>query len=182
MALLAEEVVEEWLNRDGFLTIRGIRLGVQEIDILAVKPDKDNNTCICRHIEVQVSINPISYIANLSKDLQRELNLSPNSAKRRHRKVLCTSVEDFLQKKFYLPKKDSLRKRIYDGDWSFELVINKVHSQEEVEVIREKGITVHNLTDIISDLRNRKTVISAAAGNDLTNLIILGEKLIQRQA
>ena len=27
MALLAEEVVEEWLNRQGYFTIRGIRLG-----------------------------------------------------------------------------------------------------------------------------------------------------------
>jgi len=30
MALLAEEVVEEWLNRQGYFTIRGIRLGVHE--------------------------------------------------------------------------------------------------------------------------------------------------------
>lgn len=36
MALLAEELVEEWLNRNGFFTIRGIKLGVQEIDLLAI--------------------------------------------------------------------------------------------------------------------------------------------------
>ncbi|MFZ1291431.1 MAG: hypothetical protein WAR79_15155 [Melioribacteraceae bacterium] len=40
MALLAEEIVEEWLNRNGFFTIRGIKLGVNEIDILAVKITK----------------------------------------------------------------------------------------------------------------------------------------------
>jgi len=28
MALLAESVVEEWLNRNGFFTIRGIKHGV----------------------------------------------------------------------------------------------------------------------------------------------------------
>jgi Holliday junction resolvase-like predicted endonuclease len=37
MALLAEEIVEEWLNRQGYFTIRGIRLGVNEIDLVAVK-------------------------------------------------------------------------------------------------------------------------------------------------
>jgi hypothetical protein len=37
MALLAEEIVEEWLNRDGWFTIRGIKIGVDEIDILAIR-------------------------------------------------------------------------------------------------------------------------------------------------
>ena len=36
MALLAEEIVEEWLNRNGFFTIRGIKVGVYEIDLLAI--------------------------------------------------------------------------------------------------------------------------------------------------
>ena len=33
MALLAEELVEEWLNRQGYFTIRGIKFGVHEIDL-----------------------------------------------------------------------------------------------------------------------------------------------------
>lgn len=37
MALIAEEVVEEWLNQQGYFTIRGIKIGVHEMDILAVK-------------------------------------------------------------------------------------------------------------------------------------------------
>ena len=31
-----EEVVEEWLNRNGYFTIRGIKVGVDEIDTLAI--------------------------------------------------------------------------------------------------------------------------------------------------
>ena len=38
MSLLAEAVVEEWLNRQGYFTIRGIKLGNDEIDILAIRP------------------------------------------------------------------------------------------------------------------------------------------------
>jgi len=41
MALLAEEVVEEWLNRKGYFTIRGVKVGVDEIDILAIRPTLD---------------------------------------------------------------------------------------------------------------------------------------------
>jgi hypothetical protein len=35
VAPLAEELVEEWLNRKGYFTIRGIKVGVHEMDILA---------------------------------------------------------------------------------------------------------------------------------------------------
>jgi hypothetical protein len=37
MALLAESLVEEWLNRKGFFTIRGIKHGVAEMDLLAIR-------------------------------------------------------------------------------------------------------------------------------------------------
>lgn len=35
MALLGESLVEEWLNREGFFTIRGVKHGVGEMDLLA---------------------------------------------------------------------------------------------------------------------------------------------------
>jgi hypothetical protein len=37
MSLLAEEGVQEWLNRNGFFTIRGARAGRQEMDLLAIR-------------------------------------------------------------------------------------------------------------------------------------------------
>ena len=40
MALLAEQLVDEWLNRKGFFTVRGIKEGVDEIDLLGVRPSK----------------------------------------------------------------------------------------------------------------------------------------------
>jgi Holliday junction resolvase-like predicted endonuclease len=66
MALLAEEIVEEWLNRQGYFTIRGIRLGVNEVDLVAVKFSKGSEVT-CRHIEVQASMRPVSYISKIPK-------------------------------------------------------------------------------------------------------------------
>ena len=66
MALLAEEIVEEWLNRQGYVTIRGIKMGVHEIDLLAVKW-LENGKVECRHIEVQASMRPVSYISRVPK-------------------------------------------------------------------------------------------------------------------
>jgi hypothetical protein len=56
MALLAESVVDEWLNRQGFFTIRGVKQGVSEMDILAVRPESSG--IIGWHVEVQVSFRP----------------------------------------------------------------------------------------------------------------------------
>jgi hypothetical protein len=69
MALLAEELVEEWLNRRGYFTIRGVKLGVHEIDLLAIRPSASGLEC--RHLEVQASVRPVSYITRVPKDVQK---------------------------------------------------------------------------------------------------------------
>ena len=70
MALLAEEIVEEWLNRQGFFTIRGIKLGVQEIDLLAIRICEDDIEC--RHIEVTASVRPMSYLTDVPKEIRKK--------------------------------------------------------------------------------------------------------------
>ena len=57
MALLAEELVKEWLRRQGYFTIRGIRLGIHEIDLLAIK-QCPNRTSEFRHVEGLCCTNP----------------------------------------------------------------------------------------------------------------------------
>ncbi|SEQ13882.1 hypothetical protein [Nitrosomonas ureae] len=64
MSLLSESLVEEWLNRAGYFTIRGVRYGVSEIDLLAVRYTAQGIEA--RHVEVQISTNPISYISPLT--------------------------------------------------------------------------------------------------------------------
>lgn len=51
MALLAETVVEEWLMRNGYFTIRGLKIGIHEMDILAIKNVEGGWKNI--HVEVQ---------------------------------------------------------------------------------------------------------------------------------
>ena len=80
MSLLAEEVVEEWLNRQVIFTIRGIRLGNDEIDILAI--NSKHGRLERRHIEVQVAINPTAYISKVTKAIQKKHGIRPNSAKK----------------------------------------------------------------------------------------------------
>ena len=54
----AEEIVTSWLKQKGYLTMNEIKVGLKEIDILAVDPI--TNTKL--HIEVKIAIKPVGGI------------------------------------------------------------------------------------------------------------------------
>src|SRR2546426_10704407 len=107
MSMLGEEVVQEWLNRSGHFTIRGIRVGNNEIDILAVKPA--GGSCACRHVEITLSTNAIGYI-------------STGNAKRLADAELKQTVDAWIEKKFN-ERAMALKQRLCPGDWTKELVV-----------------------------------------------------------
>lgn len=176
MALLGEEVVEEWLNRNGYFTIRGIKLGVHEIDILAFRPHTDGHH-ECRHIEVQISSNPISYICRVPKRLQREHHIAPNNAKTRPKEVIEEGIREWIANKFEHPKKVKLRDQLYQGEWTRELVVNQVKHGDELPLFEEAGIKVFRLETIVREMIEKRTLIEAASGNDLFTLMRLLEKV-----
>lgn len=171
MALLAEEIVEEWLNRQGYFTIRGIKIGVHEIDMLAVR-FKDGDKPECRHIEVQASMRPVSYISRIPKQLQRT-GRAANSAKR-SREELEKGVQEWVETKFRRSDKIALMKKLYNTKWSSELVLNNVKSQDEVNLIQSHGINILWLKDIISALSTNTFVVTSAGGSDFVDLIQCG--------
>jgi hypothetical protein len=168
VALLAEEIVEEWLNRRGFFTIRGVKSGVDEIDILGIKPK--GNVLECRHLEVQASSNPISYISPTTK-AARAAGAKTNSAKRRESAFLESCVDEWLEKKFFSAKKRSVRESLAPGPWSLELVVHRIRHREELECIASRGITVHRLADVIQALVGPDNIIGSAAGSSLIELV-----------
>jgi hypothetical protein len=170
MALLAEEIVEEWVRRSGFFTLRGVRIGVHEIDLLAVRyrPGQEPE---CRHIEVQASVRPMSYISKVPKALQKQ-GRPPTSAKRTDEE-LEVGVAEWVKTKFTLPRKVALMKSLFPTNWSRELVIHNVKAQKEVELIRGHGISVISLGSIIESLRRRDGFVESAAGGDFAELVTL---------
>jgi hypothetical protein len=102
MALLAEQLVDEWLNRNGFFTLRGIKSGFHEIDLLGVRMSNGEGW----HVECQVSFRPVSYIGRLSKERQLELGAkSATSAKKRPQHVVEADIDDWVEKKFKTEKR-----------------------------------------------------------------------------
>jgi Holliday junction resolvase-like predicted endonuclease len=172
MALIAEELVEEWLRRQGYFTIRGIRLGVHEIDLLAVKNQGDRNV-ECRHIEVQASMRPVSFISKVPKAQQRD-GRAANSAKR-STKELATGVEEWVHTKFKRVEKISLMQQLWRSNWSSELVLNVVKSDEEVALIQQHGVRIIWLKDVVSSLSSAKFPLQSASGSDFVDLICMGK-------
>jgi hypothetical protein len=173
MALLGEEVVEEWLNRQGYFTIRGIKIGVNEIDILAFKPNLDGHH-ECRHIEVQISNNPIAYISKVPKEIQKARGIGPDNAKERTSDELKQGIKEWIKKKFDHPEKIKLRERLFPGDWSRELVVNIVKHPDELELFRDMGVKIIQLEDVVQEMNTTTLLITSAAGGDLLNLMQLG--------
>ncbi|MEO1766553.1 hypothetical protein [Thiobacter aerophilum] len=171
MALLAEEIVEEWLNRQGYFTIRGIKMGVQEIDLLAVKWNTSGKA-ECRHVEVQASIRPVSYISQVPKEDQKS-GRAANSAKR-SQEELEQGVAEWVEKKFRRSDKKALMAKLWGGEWSSELVVNVVKSEEELKLIASHGIKILRLNEIVSSLVKDSFVIGSASGADIVDLIRMG--------
>lgn len=168
MALLAEEIVEEWLNRQGYFTIRGIKMGVQEIDLLAVKWQTDGNVD-CRHVEVQASMRPVSYISRVPKEEQKA-GRAANSAKRSDEE-LVQGVAEWVEKKFHRSDKKALMAKLWNGKWSSELVVNVVKSEQELNLIASHGVKIHSLSEIVSSLAKERFIIGSASGGDIIDLI-----------
>lgn len=175
MALLAEEIVEEWLNRQGYFTIRGVKLGVHEIDLLAIKPDQSGGM-ECRHIEVQASMRPISYISKVPKKIQKETGKSANSAKRSDEE-LVEGVKEWVANKYDRAEKIKLMNRLAKGQWSKELVVHNVKLEEELDMIKSHGVEILRLKDIVGQMGKNESVIKYAAGADLVDLINLAEEI-----
>ncbi len=172
MALLGEEIVEEWLNRQGYFTIRGIKLGNDEIDILAIRP-LPNGKHECRHIEVTISINPISYITKVPSAIRKATGIGAHNAKKRDVTQLKQGVHEWIEAKFNLPRKVEMKNRLCPGSWTKELVVGSVKHEEELDLLRQAGITIHSLKDVLSEMIEKPTVLRAAAGADLFDLMLL---------
>src|SRR5215207_1601828 len=172
MALLAETLVEEWLNRRGYFTIRGVREGVSEIDLLAVKP-LDGTAVEALHVEVQTSFRPIGYISPLTKNLAASMGKARGLVMHRTPEVLKECVSEWVQKKYLSPKKVNRRKALWPGaKWEHILVHAVVKHPEELEEIEEHGVGLIPLETILEDLcPPERPPFTASAGGDLADLI-----------
>src|SRR5258708_30053948 len=139
MALLAESFVEEWLNRQGFFTIRGVKHGVREMDILAIRHEPSGRV-IGWHVEVQVSFRPVGYICKLTNEIVGESNRKKTSAKQRTDREIDICAAEWVEQKFFAKKKRAAREQLWPGlNWGFYFIHGVVREKNELEKIRSKN-------------------------------------------
>ncbi len=167
MALLGESLVEEWLNREGFFTIRGVRHGVDEMDLLAIRREP-NGKIIGWHVEVQVSFRPIGFIAKLPKgDPNRQSVRARSSAEVEE----CARI--WVQAKFKAESKQKMRDKLWPGiKWKYHFVHGVVREPHELKVIAKEGVVLHTFHDILTSLSDRKNhSFSGSAGGDIAEIV-----------
>jgi hypothetical protein len=171
MALLAESLVDEWLNRDGFFTIRGIKHGVGEIDLLGVRPTATGLEAW--HVEVQASFRPIGYIAPLPGDALDGFAKSKTSMKSRPPELIERAVHAWVEKKFKSKSKHAARNAAWRGlDWKFVLVHAVVKSKAEVQAIAACNVRTIPLHSVLQALgKTEASQIRGGAGTDLSEVI-----------
>lgn len=168
MALLGESLVEEWLNRDGFFTIRGVKHGVDEMDLLAIRPQADG-AVIGWHVEVQISFRPIGFIAKLPKTASG----SRLSARKRTPEEIGACARTWVDQKFRAEPKARMREQLWPRvNWSYHFVHAVVREPRELEIFASEGIILHPFHEILSSLANRGIhSFSGSAGGDLAEIV-----------
>ena len=158
MALLDEQLVEEWLNRQNFFTMRGIKSGNDEIDLLAIRPKPEGLECW--HVEVQISYRPVNFIGG------------KKNARKRTKNELREGVEQWVAKKFTSPKKAKRRNEILpDAKWRYFLVHAVLKDEAELTIMEELGVELIPYKRVLEDLRSEKKSKSSSAASGIVEML-----------
>ena len=158
MAKKDEELVEYWLNNQGFFCIRGVKEGLREIDILAFHPLTGERW----HYEVQVSFRPIGYVGGDS------------SARKRSQEEIVEGVQQWINKKFYMMAE---RRDAILPNCKFAVVLGVLRDELEAELMKQNGIKVIRYRNVLEELKNGKSMVNSDAGH-IVELLRYEQELI----
>jgi hypothetical protein len=171
MALLAEQLVEEWLNRQGYFTMRGMKNGVHEIDLLGIKPLKQGGHD-ARHYEVQVSFRPVSFITPLTAALQKTKGKKASSSVSRSDEDLGECVSAWVEKKYTSSLKNIMRDRVLnDVSWDHYFIHGKVKDARELGLIRRRGVKLVSFKDVVADLCKPGSSWAGSIATDIAEIV-----------
>lgn len=155
MALFAEAIVEEWLNRKGYFTIRGVKVGNSEIDLLAVSSSEPKGL----HVEVSVAIRPMAYICT-------------SSAKKLTSQEIEACTEGWVSKKYRHEKVVQQRETLWpEREWSFLFVYGNVKHEEELGFISGQGVELVEMREVLTELRKRTPFTTSSEASAVAELL-----------
>src|SRR3989344_4127041 len=141
---IIENIVANWFNSKGYFLIKNLKVGVNEIDILAVKLNNNQKVDDAVHIEVQCSSNPIGYIGG-----------SP-SAKRRNISEVELGVVAYIEKKFSDKKIKSVIEKLIGNKYRQMFICGKLKDESTIKYFQKNGIEVVRVWQIFKEIKANK--------------------------
>lgn len=151
MSDLIADVVGEWLCLKGYFIIRGLKVGLNEVDVLAIKP-RDGKITEAAHYEISIGVNPVGY-------------LGEPSARRQTEAEVRGSVARFVVKKYTNANTVKLIERLVGKKCARYFVTGNRKHEMEIIALREHGIKVIPVTQVLTELRDLRHRKKARKGN-----------------
>jgi hypothetical protein len=163
---IIEEVISNWFISKGYFVINNLKVGVNEIDLLAVK---FKNGIIDQkiHIEVQASSNPIGYIGGSS------------SAKTRSESQIRTGVRLYIEKKFTQNKIKKVVESYFGKEYEKWFICGALKDERTIQIFEQNQIKVFRVWEILDEyksiFKNKKNYLGTAQGNRYQQLLVLSQ-------
>ncbi len=173
MPVLAETLVEEWLNQQSFLMVRSVLDGFDEMGVLAVRLRlSERSKPEAWHVEVQSSFRPMNYLTPLTRRIRTEIGTGAGTAVVRTPAMVRECVEEWIKKKYENPREVQYRNYFYPrAVWKRVLVHAVVKHEEELEEFRRQGIELVPIESVLEMLCSPiRPAFSASAGTDIEDL------------
>ncbi len=162
---IIEDIVSDWLNSKGYFVIKNLKVGVNEVDILAVKLNNRQNVDNAIHVEVQCSSNPIGYIGGSS------------SAKKRNVLEIESGVKNYIDKKFNSEKIRNVVRELVGNKYEKIFVHGKLKEEAEtIKAFEKNGIKVVRVQQIFKEIKINEGGYKTGEGNRYHQLLHLNDQ------
>ncbi|MBI2049856.1 MAG: hypothetical protein HYT35_00135 [Candidatus Staskawiczbacteria bacterium] len=161
---IIENIVANWFNSKGYFLIKNLKIGVNEIDILAVKLNNDQKVGDAIHIEIQCSSNPIGYIGGSS------------SAKRRNVSEIKLGVASYIDRKFNNKKIRNVIERLIGNKYRKMFICGKLKYENTIKYFEKDGIEVMRVWQIFKETKTNKGKYKTGEGNRYHQLLYLNDQ------
>jgi hypothetical protein len=121
-------------------------------------------------------MRPVSYITRVPAAVQEATGRAATSSKARDDNELWMGIQEWIAKKYDHKEKVRVRRLLAPGPWTRELVVHVVKHARELELITEAGITIHQLTAIVRNLKGGELMLQGAVGAHLSDLVALADE------
>ena len=158
---IAQSLVRSAYQSLGYFVIEGIKIGVREIDLLAVKLDKNAEIMERLHIEVQISTHPIGVLRgkqSIKGSVDKPLELAEEYIQKKyHHKAIIKQIQKYFRAKEY-------RK---------VLVYGKLKDMGQLKVFQRHNIETVNISDLIKNALKADPVIELVRSIRVAEIITL---------